>query len=141
MMEAPAPLVTHRGGCHCGAVRFEVEAPADLVEWVCNCSICAMRKNTHFIVPSSLFRLSPSSSDFLSTYTFGTHKAQHKFCKVCGICSFYIPRSNPNGVAVTVHCLDKGTVKSVSICHFDGQNWEQAYESSSIADCSKEAKA
>ena len=26
----------HRGGCHCGAIRFEVEAPPSLVVWECN---------------------------------------------------------------------------------------------------------
>jgi hypothetical protein len=32
-------LVTHRGGCHCGAVAFEVQAPARLTVSDCNCSI------------------------------------------------------------------------------------------------------
>eukprot|EP00873_Tetraselmis_striata_P038997 jgi/Tetstr1/459261/TSEL_004661.t1 len=29
-------LVTHKGACHCGAVRFEVDAPAKVVAWDCN---------------------------------------------------------------------------------------------------------
>jgi len=36
-------LVTHRGGCHCGAVRFEVDAPARIAALDCNCSICLAR--------------------------------------------------------------------------------------------------
>jgi len=32
-------LVTHRGGCHCGAIAFEVEAPARVTVSECNCSI------------------------------------------------------------------------------------------------------
>ena len=43
--------VIHRGGCHCGAVRFQVRAPRELVAWDCNCSICMMKRNTHFFVP------------------------------------------------------------------------------------------
>lgn len=30
-------LVMHKGGCHCGAVRFEFAAEANLVAWDCNC--------------------------------------------------------------------------------------------------------
>lgn len=131
------PLVTHWGGCHCRAVRFEVDAPAALTVWDCNCSICAMKRNTHFIVPAARFRLSPASEPLLASYRFGTKKAEHRFCKVCGICSFYTPRSNPDGVAVTVHCLDPGTATSVTTAAFDGQNWEQNYAASGIAALSK----
>ena len=49
--------VTHRGGCHCGLVRFEVEAPADLELSECNCSICRRSGYLHLIVPRSRFRL------------------------------------------------------------------------------------
>src|SRR5207248_4961179 len=45
------PLVTHRGGCHCGAVAFEVDAPARLTASECNCSICRMSGYLHLIVP------------------------------------------------------------------------------------------
>ena len=37
-----AALVVHRGGCHCGRVRFEVDAPAVIDALDCNCSICRM---------------------------------------------------------------------------------------------------
>ena len=57
MNTAIPELVTHRGGCHCGAVRFEVDAPARLLVHDCNCSICAMSGFQHLIVPGSRFRL------------------------------------------------------------------------------------
>ena len=60
-------LVTHSGRCHCGAVRFEFDAHENLVVWNCNCSICAVKKNTHVIVPESRFRLL-QGVDRLSTY-------------------------------------------------------------------------
>ncbi|KAL3856502.1 hypothetical protein ACJMK2_011253 [Sinanodonta woodiana] len=117
------PIVKHQGGCHCGAVRFEVWAPARLHVYNCNCSICVKKQNRHFIVPGSKFRLL-QGEDSLTTYTFNTHKAKHIFCKTCGVQSFYVPRSNPDGYGVAIHCLDPGTVESYEIEEFDGQNWE-----------------
>ena len=32
-------------------------------------------------------------------YRFGTNTARHRFCATCGVQAFYIPRSNPDGVA------------------------------------------
>lgn len=130
-------LVLHSGGCHCKKVRWKVQAPSTLVAWRCDCSNCSMRGNTHFIVPSQSFELLEDSNEFLTTYTFGTRTAQHKFCKVCGITSFYIPRSNPDGVAVTFRCVDPGTVIHVEIKDFDGKNWENSYKTTGIASCSK----
>ena len=130
-------VVQHRGGCHCGKIRFTVMAPTHLIAIDCSCSICSMKRNTHFIVPSSNFKLDDTSESHLSTYQFGTKKAKHLFCRHCGICSFYIPRSNPDGVAVTVHCLDEGTVKTVEMKQFDGKNWEQAFSTSDIEQMSK----
>ena len=118
-----AELVTHRGGCHCGAVRFEVDAPAELEVDECNCSICSKAGYLHLIVPKTRFRLLQGVEQ-LSTYTFDTHEAKHLFCKTCGIKSFYIPRSHPDGYSVNARCLDTGTVKGMKISPFDGKNWE-----------------
>ncbi|ETW08527.1 hypothetical protein H310_01090 [Aphanomyces invadans] len=128
--------VTHAGSCHCCAVRFEFDAPDHLVAFDCNCSICAMKRNVHTIVPSSSFRLL-AGEEVLTTYTFNTHTAKHKFCRICGVQPFYVPRSNPDGVAVTIACITPGTVTHVDIQQYDGQNWETSYVSSGIAKYSK----
>ncbi len=82
--------ITHKGGCHCGAVTFEVQAPTQLQASCCNCSICSMTGFIHLIVSRREFRLT-SGADDLSTYRFNTGVAQHKFCRVCGVKSFYTP--------------------------------------------------
>jgi hypothetical protein len=117
-------LVTHRGGCHCGAVAFEVDAPADLLVQECNCSICSKTAYLHLVVPRSRFRLL-RGEDKLATYTFNTGVAKHLFCTTCGIKSFYVPRSNPDGYSVNARCLDESTIASLTIEQFDGRNWEQ----------------
>jgi hypothetical protein len=121
----PQEFVTHRGGCHCGAVAFEVDAPATLTVQDCNCSICTMTGFLHLIVPASRFRLL-RGADHLTTYTFNTGAAKHLFCRRCGIKSFYVPRSNPDGFSVNVRCLDHATIECVEITEFDGRNWEQS---------------
>ena len=118
-----AELITHHGGCHCGAVRYEFDAPRDVVVQDCNCSICSKSGYLHLIVPGSRFRLL-QGQEMLATYTFDTHEAKHMFCKTCGIKSFYIPRSNPDGFSVNVHCVDEGSLGKIEIELFDGKNWE-----------------
>jgi hypothetical protein len=112
----------YRGTCHCGSVQLEVEAPQRINCQECNCSICSKSGVLHLIVPKSKFKLL-SGEDNLTTYTFNTGIAQHKFCKTCGVKSFYIPRSNPDGYDVNVRCLEPQPTDLV-IEPFDGKNWE-----------------
>ncbi|KAM1132769.1 hypothetical protein FF1_047109 [Malus domestica] len=130
-------MVVHEGGCHCKNVRLRVKAPSNVVAWSCNCSNCSMRGNTSFIVPTERFQLLNDSEQFLTTYNFGIHMAKHTFCKVCGITSFYRPRSNPDGVAITFRCVDPGTLAHVEIKYYDGQNWEASHSQTGIASQSK----
>ncbi|MEM6899396.1 MAG: GFA family protein [Pseudomonadota bacterium] len=116
-------MTIRHGGCHCGAVRFQVELPDSFEVEDCNCSICAKSGNIHVIAPAAHFELI-SGQDRLTEYTFNKGTANHLFCSVCGIKSFYIPRSNPDGVAITWRCLDDWQDLGVTICPFDGQNWE-----------------
>lgn len=114
----------HAGGCHCGAVRFEALLPEDLEVDDCNCSMCARTGFLHIIVPAARFRLT-QGKDKLTTYTFNTGVAQHLFCSACGVKSFYVPRSNPDGFSVNYRCLDdRDAFREVRIINFDGQNWE-----------------
>jgi len=116
--------VIHRGGCHCGRVRFEIDAPARIEALDCNCSICAASGFLHLIVPASAFRLHSGAED-LSEYRFGTGAARHLFCRHCGVKSFYVPRSNPDGFDVNVRCLDASSIESLSVQPFDGRaDWD-----------------
>ena len=119
--------VTHRGGCHCRRVRFEVEAPATIEALDCNCSICRMTGFLHLIVPASRFRLL-SGAGALTEYTFNTGAAKHRFCRHCGIKAFYVPRSHPDGIDVNVRCLDAGTITTLTVVPFDDNDREAATE-------------
>jgi hypothetical protein len=114
----PEGLVRHRGGCHCGAIAFEVEAPARVTVSECNCSICRMSGYLHLIVPRTHFRLL-RGAEALSEYGFNTGIARHLFCSRCGVKSFYVPRSNPDGYSVNLRCLDQSTLAEVTIEPFD----------------------
>jgi hypothetical protein len=118
--------VKHTGGCHCGRVRFEVLVSEKPEVLDCNCSICAKTGFLHLIVSKGRFRLL-SGEDSLATYTFNTGTAKHLFCSVCGIKSFYVPRSHPDGYSVNVRCLDKGAIPGMVVIPIDGRNWEQQF--------------
>jgi hypothetical protein len=128
--------VTHGGGCHCGAVAFEVEAPAKIVASDCNCSICRMSGYLHLIVPRSRFHLL-QGADVLTEYKFNTGTARHLFCGRCGVKSFYVPRSNPDGYSVNVRCLDPATIEHVEVQLFDDNDRESS--DARIRGLSKEA--
>ncbi len=112
----------YKGGCHCGAVRFQViiDRPSVLD---CNCSICRKKGFLHSIIPESNFTLL-QGQDVLTVYTFNTGIAQHTFCSICGIHSFYRPRSHPDMIDVNIRCLDDVGMDEFEIEPFDGVNWE-----------------
>lgn len=122
-------IQTHTGGCHCGAIRFEVDADLDAETILdCNCSICTKKGYLHLIVEKPQFRIL-GGSDELATYRFNTGVAQHHFCKTCGIHPFYVPRSHPDGVDVNVRTLDGVDLGALDIEPFDGRNWEAKVDS------------
>ncbi len=110
--------VTHRGGCHCGRVSFQVQAPATLQVLECNCSICRMSGFLHLIVPAERFHLL-AGAEAMVEYTFNTGMAKHRFCRHCGIKSFYIPRSHPDGIDVNARCLEASTITALTVLPFD----------------------
>ena len=118
-------MTWHQGGCHCGMVRFETLLPDTLEVEDCNCSMCARTGYLHVIVPASRFRLL-RGQDKIATYTFGTATAQRLFCAACGVKSFYVPRSNPDGFSVNLRCLDDPKAfAEVRIVNFDGRgDWD-----------------
>ncbi len=116
-------------------MRFEVDAPATLDVLDCNCSICRMGGFWHLIVPASRFRLLAGADDLVE-YTFNTGTARHLFCRHCGIKSFYVPRSHPDGYDINARCLDPGTVVSMRVTPFDDDHRDVA--TAGIAHLSRE---
>ena len=119
-------MITHRGGCHCGRVKYEVIAPSRIKVNQCNCSICSRSGYLGLLVPKERFKLL-CGEEYLTTYTFNTGVAKHLFCSHCGIKSFYVPRSHPDGYNVNARCLDPTTIENMEIIPVDGQNWEKRY--------------
>src|SRR5262245_16771619 len=87
-------MKTYRGSCHCGKVRFEVDADLDHVR-VCDCSICRKRGALTHRVEESRFRLLTPLGE-LSVYQWHTRTARDYFCPACGVLPFRRPRTAPH---------------------------------------------
>jgi len=94
----------YSGSCHCGRVRFEVEADLDHVR-VCDCSICRRRGALIHRVEEAAFRPLTPLED-LTAYKFHTRTATDYFCPTCGILPFRRPRTAPEMWAINVRCLE-----------------------------------
>ncbi|HZX80835.1 MAG TPA: GFA family protein [Lysobacter sp.] len=125
-------LITRSGGCHCGAVRFEVDAPGPLHVLDCNCSMCSITGFLHLIVPRERFRLL-RGADSIGEYRFNTGTARHLFCRHCGVKSFYVPRSHPHGYSVNARCLDGVPIGALQIVPFDDRDRDAAMASLAAA--------
>lgn len=117
--------LTLSGGCHCGAVRFDIRIspPAALLD--CNCSICARTGFLHLIVTAADFTLERGEAALVD-YRFGSGVARHRFCGTCGIKSFYEPRSHPGSLSVNWRALDATEGIATVVTSFDGRDWEAA---------------
>lgn len=112
------------GGCHCGNVRFALLGDISRELTDCNCSICAMTGYLHLFVTRSQFTLLTPWEN-LSLYTFNSGEAKHWFCSRCGIKSFYLPRSHPDGYSINARCVDHLDLSALTVTPFDGRNWER----------------
>lgn len=89
----------------------------------CNCSVCSMTGFLHIMVPHEGFEL-VTGRHALTSYRFGTGAAEHLFCSICGVKSFYQPRSHPDAWSINANCLDQPV--ELAVAKFDGRHWEQA---------------
>lgn len=112
---------TYNGSCHCGAIQFGFDGPEIEKGVRCNCSICARKSAimSNFVVPKDALRLT-IKNDSLTTYTFGSHKAQHYFCKVCGIYPFHETFRTPGQVRFNLACIQGVDVMALPVDVFDG---------------------
>lgn len=115
-------MKTYTGGCHCKAVRFEVDIELkDVME--CNCSLCSKRGWLLTFVPLSAFRLI-QGEDILTDYQFNKKMIHHTFCKVCGTASFGRGSDGKGNdmVAINARCLDDVDLSSLSVTKYNGKD-------------------
>lgn len=124
-------MTLHSGSCHCGAVRFEIEADIDHVR-LCDCSVCSKRGALTFRVEPSAFRLLTLLDD-LAVYRWGTMTGADYFCRTCGILPFRKP-PRPSaeeaaagvrpfeGWAVNARCLDRLDLTAIPIKAIAGRH-------------------
>jgi hypothetical protein len=113
----------YKGGCHCGAVRFNVTT--DLAKVItCNCSMCSRAGTMLTFVPADQFALE-SGEDSLSNYHFNKKVIDHLFCKHCGIKPFGKGTGSDGQkmVAVNIRCLDDFNELTVTPIPMDGKNY------------------
>jgi hypothetical protein len=114
--------MSHKGSCHCGAVRFEVEGSFEQVI-ECNCSHCSRKGYLLWFVPRAQLKLE-TPLEALGHYTFNRHVIQHLFCTTCGCAPFGFGKS-PDGsdtAAVNIRCLEDVDLPSVKRLPFDGRS-------------------
>jgi hypothetical protein len=118
-MSEPA---THKGGCHCGKVRYEVATDLKTII-ACNCSICAKQGLWLTFVPGRDFKL-VSGEGSLKDYQFASKKIHHLYCGECGVESFARGKAKDGSevIALNVRCLDDVDIASLSPKPFDGKS-------------------
>ena len=114
---------SYQGGCHCGRVRFELQASIDHLVY-CNCSICRIRGATWHGAKESELRI-VAGEDELVLYQFGTGAAKHYFCRHCGIHTIARPRLDPSIWVVNALCIDDLDASTLPVHQFNGANWDQ----------------
>lgn len=117
----------HQGGCHCGAVRFEVTLEPGFKGSRCNCSICAKSAVTGAIVKPSAFKLLSGGAE-VGSYVWGGATSTRYFCKHCGIHCYgvgYLEQVGGDYVSVNLNCLDHVDTSTLEIVYWDGRhdNW------------------
>jgi hypothetical protein len=113
---------TYQGSCHCGKVRFEIEADLGTLT-ACNCSICSRTGARLAFIPAAQFKLL-SGDDAQTDYQFGKKHIHHLFCSTCGVRSFARGKTKDGGEirAINVRCLEGVEAEALPVRHFDGKS-------------------
>jgi hypothetical protein len=78
----------HRGGCHCGALRYRLETALPLAQLplrACQCSFCRHHGALSTSDPQGRARLEFREPEQLIRYRFGLKTADFLICARCGV--------------------------------------------------------
>jgi|ERR1700722_8252082 len=108
------------GSCHCGAIRFRVDAVISELT-TCDCSLCIKRNAVMAKIPEQALTV-VKGEELLTLYQWNARRAKHYFCRQCGIYVFHRKRAAPDHFGVNVHCLDDFDMTSIPIRATEGAN-------------------
>lgn len=114
--------MSHRGSCHCGQIRFQVEGQIEK-GMECNCSHCSRKGYLLWFVQRTAFTLKTDAAA-LATYTFNKHVIRHHFCPNCGCAPFGF--GNHHGAemaAVNIRCLEDVDLAAIPRVQVDGRSF------------------
>lgn len=123
----------YRGGCHCGAVKYQ--ATLDLAEGTgkCNCTYCFKTRGWSAGVEPSAFKLL-AGEDQLGDYSksWPGGEAHHRFCIRCGVTVYshgHIEEMGGDYVSIYVNTLDDANIDELvsgPVHYSDGRhdNWQ-----------------
>ncbi len=119
---------TYEGSCHCGAVRFQVEADLANGAGRCNCSICTRIAQLGVLVKPEAFKLL-AGEQALSFYEWGHKVSRRYFCRHCGIHCFgrgALPELGGAFVSANLNCVEALDPGQIKVNYWDGRhnNWE-----------------
>jgi hypothetical protein len=115
-------MKTYKGGCHCGAVQYEVDMdPHEGL--VCNCSHCSKKGFVLTFVKPEQFRL-VSGLEMLTEYRFNTKRIGHLFCRICGVQSFSrgTGKDGSEMIAVNLRCVQDLDLDALPKQHYNGKD-------------------
>ena len=91
--------------CHCKSVQLEIDTDLSNIKQ-CNCSICKRKNAKMNLISKDSIKIIKGEEN-LSSYKFNTMKAEHFFCKTCGIYTHHYRRTDPNAAGVNIGCIDE----------------------------------
>jgi len=115
---------THRGSCHCGKVRFEVDLDLAKGATRCNCSICTKLSTLGVIVQPGALRVT-EGEDRVAGYLWGHRVATRYFCPSCGVHLYgrgHLAELGGDFASVNLNALDGVELSELPIAYWDGRH-------------------
>ncbi len=128
MTQTNATTKMLRGSCHCGGVKFEVEAEPARGASRCNCSVCTKLGALGSIVKPEAFRLVTPEAE-LGVYEWVAKISMRYFCKACGTHCFgrgHLAEVGGDYVSFSYNAIDDFEISDLAVVHWDGRhnNWQ-----------------
>lgn len=120
-------LKTHRGSCHCGAVRYEVDLRLEGRNARCDCTSCTKVSSMDAVAKAAAFRLF-TPSERMAKYAI-TPVTTRYFCRTCGVHCFgrgNLPELGGEFVSINLDTVDDwdGARLEASYAYRSHEDWQ-----------------